>query len=282
MAAISSIWRARRGVVSVAVALVLGSGLLVGCGATLNPGLEQGIPTGEHATLGNAASASSADAATPVGFSATGSEAAVSKTSVKLPSGVESFASASTPGSSAYKIGPLDVLEVTVFKVAELNRVVQVGEAGTVNLPLVNEMMAAGKTPQQFERELTKRLGDKYLQSPQVSVNVREFNSQRVTVEGAVKAPGVYPIKGRTTLLQVTALAGGLNTDVATNEIVVFRTRESKRYAAKFDVSAIRTGNAEDPVLVSGDVVVVNTSEIKNGFNNFLKALPLASFLLLL
>jgi polysaccharide export outer membrane protein len=94
------------------------------------------------------------------------------------------------PSSSAYKIGPLDVLDISVFKVAELSKSVQVADGGTINLPLVGEVPAAGKTAQEVETDLTAKLGAKYLQSPQVTVFVKEYNSQRVTVDGAVKKPG--------------------------------------------------------------------------------------------
>src|SRR5262249_61773057 len=106
------------------------------------------------------------------------------------------FIAASLPGNTAYKIGPNDVIEITVFKVPELSKQVQVTDNGTVNLPLAGEIVVAGKTAQQIERELARTLGAKYLQNPQVSVYVKEYNSQRVTVEGAVKKPGVYPLRG--------------------------------------------------------------------------------------
>ncbi|HVX35738.1 MAG TPA: polysaccharide biosynthesis/export family protein, partial [Hyphomicrobium sp.] len=116
----------------------------------------------------------------------------------------------SDPDSTAYKIGPFDVLDITVFRVPELSKTVQVAAMGTINLPLVGEVPAAGQTAQSVERDLTKRLGAKFLQSPQVNVNIREYNSQRVTIDGAVKKPGVYPIRGGTTLLQLIATAEGL------------------------------------------------------------------------
>ena len=264
---------------------------LAACGATLNPALEHGIATSDGSAQLAAGVGGGAIEPMPInakipskGLDNPGAAPALGSIEkrIAVPAAVEGFAGANTPGASSYKIGPNDVLEVSVFKVPELNRVVQVGDGGTVNLPLVNEISVAGKTPQEFERELTSKLGAKYLQSPQVTVSVREFNSQRITIEGAVKSPGVITMKGKTTLLQVMAQAGGIDTAVATSEVVVFRVRDGKRYAAKFDLSEIRTGNAADPPLVAGDVVVVNASDMKSALNNFMKALPLASFLLLL
>jgi polysaccharide export outer membrane protein len=181
----------------------------------------------------------------------------------------------SAAGSTAYRIGSQDVLDVSVFKVPELSKTVQVADTGTVNLPLVGEVPAAGKTAQEVERDLTARLGAKYLQKPQVTVYVKEYNSQRVTVEGAVKKPGVFPIRGKTSLLQLVATAEGLD-PVADSTVVVFREVDGKRSAARFELNDIRSGHAEDPVIQSGDVVVVSNSTIKETFNVILKALPVA------
>ena len=104
--------------------------------------------------------------------------------------------SAATPVNGAYEIGPLDVLDISVFQVPELTKSVQVADTGTVNLPLVGEIPVAGKTAQEVERDLTTRLGAKYVKNPQVTVYVKEYNSQLVTITGAISKPGVYPIKG--------------------------------------------------------------------------------------
>jgi polysaccharide export outer membrane protein len=182
----------------------------------------------------------------------------------------------SDPKSTAYKIGPLDVLDVTVFRVPELSKTVQVAATGTINLPLVGEIPAAGRTAQEIERDLTKRLGAKYLQSPQVNVNVKEYNSQRVTIDGAVKKPGVYPIRGGATLLQLIATAEGLS-DTAQTEVAVFRNIGGKQLAAKFDLDAIRAGRASDPTISEGDLIVVSDSALKTTYQGLLKALPVTS-----
>ena len=186
------------------------------------------------------------------------------------------------PGTTSYKVGPFDVLEVSVFNVPELSKTVQVAGSGTVGLPLVGELPAAGRTAQEIERDLTKRLGAKYLQNPQVTVLVKEYNSQRITLEGAVKKPGVYPIRGELTLLQAVATAGGFG-DNADSNVVVFRTTaKGKRSAARFDVEQIRNGSIGDPKLAAGDVVVASSSALKEGFNNVVKALPLLGVFALL
>ena len=110
---------------------------------------------------------------------------------------VNSLAAVSTPGSRAYRIGPLDVLDISVFQAPDLSKTVEVADNGTIDLPLLGETPAAGKTAQELQRDLNSRFGAKYLQNPQTTVTVKEFNSSRVTVSGAVKNPGVFPYKGR-------------------------------------------------------------------------------------
>jgi polysaccharide export outer membrane protein len=198
-----------------------------------------------------------------------------------LARAADKLTSGAMPGSSGYKIGPLDIIEVSVFKVPELTRTTQVGEGGVVNLPLVGEVHAAGRTVHEVERELTEKLGAKYLQSPQVSIIVKEYNSQRVTIEGAVKRPGVYPLRSKMSLLQVIATAEGLDSASDTT-VVVFRQISGKRMAARFDVGEIRAGATKDPPIQSGDVIVAPTSSMKGAFDAILKSLPLASVFLLL
>ena len=188
----------------------------------------------------------------------------------------DKFSSAATPGNSAYKIGPLDVLDVAVFQVPDLKRSVQVSDTGIINYPLIGEVRAAGKTAQQLELDLTKRLAATYLQSPQVTVYVREFNSQRITVEGAVRNTGVFPLKGRTTLIEALSQAGDLNDSIASGDISIFRTIDGKSSVARFDFDAIQTGKAQDPELQPGDVIVVATSPAKAAVESVLHTSPIA------
>ena len=169
----------------------------------------------------------------------------------------------------------MDVLDISVFKVPELSKSVQVADTGTINLPLVGEVPADGMTAQDVERSLTRKLGAKYLQNPQVTVYVREYNSQRVTIEGAVKSQGVYPIRGRSSLMQMIATAGGLDAK-SDSTVVVFRNTDGQRAAARFDLDDIKKGQAEDPSLQAGDMVLVGTSAVKEALENVLKVLPLA------
>jgi polysaccharide export outer membrane protein len=139
----------------------------------------------------------------------------------------------------------------------------------------VGEVRATGLTTREIEQNVTRLLGEKYLQNPQVTVLVAEYNSQRVTVEGAVKKPGVYPIQGELTLLQSIAVAQGLERTADTS-VLVFRQRNGRRSAARFELDEIRSGRVKDPRLAAGDVVVVKTSVAKEAFDNVLKVVPLA------
>jgi polysaccharide export outer membrane protein len=182
--------------------------------------------------------------------------------------------------SDAYSIGPQDVLEISVFGVPELSGQVVVSDSGNIQLPLLGETRAAGRTAEQLQEDLTSRLGAEYLQNPQVRVTVKEFNSRAVTVSGQIGKPGIYPLKGDTTLLQVIAMAGGFQ-EASDSTVLVLRNRGGKRMAARFDVSAIEKGRVEDPFVQPGDTLVAGESAVKKTFQTFLKALPIAGTFML-
>ena len=178
-------------------------------------------------------------------------------------------------GASDYRIGPQDLLEVSVFQVPDLNRTVRVNSGGEISLPLIGSVRAGGRTVQELEQELATKLDAAYLQSPQVTVFVKEFTSQRVTMEGALQKPGIYPLTGRTTLLQAIAMAQGLEDDADTRGVVIFRTIDGKRMGAVFDVRAIRGGDMEDPEIFGDDIVVVDQSGSKTALRRFIESMPI-------
>ena len=194
---------------------------------------------------------------------------------IRLPPAAAELTAMAEPGHVAYRIGPLDVLTVTVFRVPELSAEVQVADNGTISLPLIGDVAAVGRTAKDVEKDVAARLGEKYLQNPQVTVFIKEYNAQRVTVNGAVKKPGVFPLKGKTTLLQLISMAEGLDHNRASSNVVVFREVDGKRAAARFDLDEISSGKASDPVLQAGDVVVVDDSSGKIIWQNILRALPI-------
>ena len=167
-------------------------------------------------------------------------------------------ASGAYQGGGDYRIGAQDLLAISVFGVEELAKEVRVNSNGQISLPLIGGVMAGGKTIPELEAELARKYSDGFLQNPQVSVFVKEFTSQRVTLEGALKSPGIYPITGRTTLLQGIALAGGVDDKIADlGGIVLMRQVDGKRAVAVYDLRQVRKGLAEDPQLYGDDIIVV-------------------------
>ncbi len=174
-----------------------------------------------------------------------------------------------------YKIGALDVLDIAVLGVADLNKTVQVNSGGTITLPLIRQVRAAGRTQADLEREITSRLSQTYLQNPQVTVGIKEYNSQRITVDGAVQKPGIFPKQGDMSLLQAIAQAQGLNTVADPTGVLVFRQIGGKRMAARYDIRKVRSGKLPDPMLLAGDVVMVDENSTKTTLRDISAAMPL-------
>ena len=164
-------------------------------------------------------------------------------------------------GPRDYRIGSQDLLEIQVFGIDNLKREVRVNTRGMVSLPLIGPVQVGGLTSEEAETLIAERYAKDYLQDPQVSVFIKEFTSQRITVEGAVARPGIYPIRGDTTLVQAIALAGGQGQLPDLNEVMVFRLEAGQRRALTYDLIRIRGGELEDPKLVSEDIVVVKRQE---------------------
>ena len=170
-----------------------------------------------------------------------------------------------------YRIGVDDLLDVQVFGVDQLSRSVRVNSRGSVSLPLIGIVEVAGLTAQETESAITRRLAEKYLQDPQVSVFIKEYTTQRVTVEGAVNRPGIYPVKGQTTLLTSLALAGGQGGLSEMTEVMLFRADATgKRVGTMYDVEKIRRGEADDPEVVPDDLIVVNRNKARAAFRDSL------------
>ncbi len=192
-----------------------------------------------------------------------------------LPAPDSTTASGAYEGASDYRIGAQDLLNISVFGVEELTRDVRVNSNGHISLPLVGTVMAGGRTIPELESDLAKKYAEGYLQRPQVTVFVKEFTSQRITVEGAVKKPGIYPITGRTSLLQAIALAEGVDDRTADlGGIVVMRKVDGRKQAAVFDLRQVRKGLVEDPQLYGDDIVVVEQSGSKTAFRRFIESVP--------
>lgn len=177
-------------------------------------------------------------------------------------------------GATEYRLGAQDLLEISVFGVEDLSRTVRVNTNGDISLPLIGAVRAGGRTVPELEDVLTAAYTKGFLQNPQVSVFVKEFESQRITLEGAVKKPGVYPLTGRMTLLQAIATAEGLDPLADLDGVVLFRQIDGKKMAAAYSMRALRSGKVEDPLLFGDDMVVVEQSGSKTAWRRFIESSP--------
>lgn len=180
--------------------------------------------------------------------------------------------------SSEYLIGPGDKLNVRVFQVADLSiEELIVDASGHIQLPLIGSVQGAGLTADALARDVERRLGARYLRNPQVSINVIEAASQKITIDGAVTKPGVYEMRGVTSLLQAVAMAEGPSRTADLSKVAVFRTIDGQRAVAVFDLGMIRQGRASDPRVLGDDVIVVDSSQVNSLIREVLGAAPLLS-----
>ena len=176
---------------------------------------------------------------------------------------------------SNYKIAPMDKLTIKVFKAEELSGDYAVDLAGHISMPLVGEVEAANLTTAELDDKLSSLLGQKYFEHPDVSVAIKDSTAHVVTLDGAVRQPGQYPIAGPMTLMQAVATAHGTSEDANARRIAVFRTIGGQRQAAAFDLTSIRRGEAKDPAVYAGDIIIVDGSRIKEIEKQMLSTVPL-------
>lgn len=177
--------------------------------------------------------------------------------------------------ASDYKIAPMDKLTIKVFKMEDLTGEYDVDLAGNISLPLVGQIQAANLTTAQLDDQLTSKLGEKYLEHPDVSVAIKSSTAHVVTVDGAVKDGGSFPVAGPTTLIRAVAMAKGTTEDANARRVAVFRTIGGKRQAAAFDLTSIRRGEAPDPQIFPGDIIVVDGSKVKAVQKQIFQSIPL-------
>jgi polysaccharide biosynthesis/export protein len=205
---------------------------------------------------------------------------ATSSQMAALPGGDAAYAIIPPPDPNAprvsYIIVPNDVLNVQVFQEPDLsNRESQVDNVGNIQMPLIGEIRAAGRSAPELAADITARLRQRYIVNPQVVISVTKQAARFVAVEGQVKKPGVYEIERDYTLLSAIARAESPNNVARLDEVVVFRTVNGERMAARFDLGLVRSGQAPDPQILGGDVVVVGFSSIKGAWRDILQAAPI-------
>ena len=161
-------------------------------------------------------------------------------------------------GLDDYKIGPEDVLSISVWKNEAMSRVLPVRPDGMISLPLLDDIMAAGLTPMELRNVLAQKLTE-YVPSPSVTVIVNDVHSFKVSVIGEVVKPARYELKSRTSVLDVLALAGGFNQFAARTRIVVLRQEGDKKVRIPFNYNRVTAGSADEEniYLRPGDIVLV-------------------------
>jgi len=161
-------------------------------------------------------------------------------------------------GSNNYRIGPEDVLDISVWNNTAIARTVPVRPDGKISLPLLNDIQAAGLTPMQLRDALSKKL-EEYMPTPEVSVIVKEVHSFKVSVVGEVKRPGRHELKSQATVLDILALAEGFGDFAARGKIVVLRPNGEIVTHIPFNYNKVLSNNGtmENFFLQPGDIIVV-------------------------
>jgi len=158
-----------------------------------------------------------------------------------------------------YQIGPEDVLDISVWKNPELSRTVPVRPDGKVSLPLLNDIQAQGRTPDEL-RDALKQAAQAFVEDPNPTVMVKEIKSRRVFITGQVEKPGPYPLTGETTVLQLIAMAGGIREFADGSNITIIRKGENGRTEIlPFNYRDVlkRKNLTQNVQLKPGDTVVV-------------------------
>jgi polysaccharide export outer membrane protein len=157
-----------------------------------------------------------------------------------------------------YRIGPEDVLQISVWRNEAMSRTVPVRPDGKISLPLLNDVEAGGLTPDELRDSLVKKLGE-YMPNPEVAVIVLEARSFKVSVIGEVPKPGRYELKSWTTVLDILAIAGGLNQFASRGRLYVMRPegKGHTRIPFNYNKAVASPTEQENFYLRAGDIVVV-------------------------
>lgn len=177
--------------------------------------------------------------------------------------------------STSYNLRSSDQISVSVFREPDLSlEKVRIGVDGNVSLPMLGSIPAAEMTTKQFEQDVTRRLAAMGLKSPIVSINIVDYASHLVTVEGAVEKPGVYAFQPGSRLSSAVAMAAGPRRTAKIEQVAVFRESPEGIMIAKFDYQQVMQGTMLDPVLEPGDRIVMGTDGLSVFWEDLLKALP--------
>jgi polysaccharide export outer membrane protein len=157
-----------------------------------------------------------------------------------------------------YVIGPEDVLGIVFWRETDVSADVVVRPDGKISLPLLNDVHAAGLTPDQLRARLAEG-AKRYLEDPNPTVVVKQINSRKVFVTGNVTKPGPYPLLGPTTVIQLLAMAGGVLEYADKGQIAILRTEQGRQTTFRFNYNEVsrRKNLSQNILLKPGDTIIV-------------------------
>lgn len=183
------------------------------------------------------------------------------------------------PQSSDYPIGVKDSLAIDVFDVPSLSQTVEVDNTGSINLPLIGQVQAAGLTPHQLSQSIAAALSAKYMKDPIVTVAIKDAASKKVTVDGAVVQPGLYEITPGTTLTQAVAMAHGPDQVADIHHVAIIRAQSGTQTMTVFDLDDIHDGKTVDPAVSPNDKIVVDSSGTRKFVRDFGSVISVLGFI---
>ncbi len=162
------------------------------------------------------------------------------------------------PVPPGYVIGADDLLLIVFWKDKDMSAEVKVRPDGRIALPLINEVVAAGLTPEELNKKITEE-STKYMEDANITVVVREIHSRKAFITGEVNKPGPYPLTSPTTVMQLISLAGGLREYANSKKIVIMRSENGRQTSLPFNYKEVASGKKLDQniELKPGDTVVV-------------------------
>jgi polysaccharide biosynthesis/export protein len=162
------------------------------------------------------------------------------------------------PAPPGYVIGPDDVLQVLYWREKDVSAEVVVRPDGMISLPLLNDVKAAGLTPEQL-RDAVNEAAKKFFEDPNVTINIKAINSRKVFITGSVAKPGPYALSAPTTVLQLISMAGGLTEFAKQKDIAIMRTENGKQLRFPFNYKDVAKGKnlRQNIELKPGDTVIV-------------------------
>lgn len=176
-----------------------------------------------------------------------------------------------------YLVAPNDSLEITVSQVDMLTGTFLTDGRGYIAYPLIGEVYAAGKAPNQVAALIADRLRGQYVVDPQVRVRPSGTLQRSVSVGGQVKQSGAYPIATAHSLIRAINEAGGLDDYAKVDDVLLMRKVGGQSYIGVYNIAAIQRGNYPDPMVFPGDIITVGDSPEKRRLEAILQFIPLLS-----